>query len=607
MAARGGVAAVVGRGCGHASGGGGGGGARSPTAAVELCANHPGEPMKLWCDTCSVVICRDCIVVDHRGHDYNFLPNKFKQHQSGMLTALLKRKSAVDVLEAAVTRLRAVESALQQREAELAVELDAKADALVAVVEQRRRKWKQECAQVMNAKAKRLVAQRDVLENALAAAKAVCSFAKDAIARGATDPVSTLRARAQLLRDLRLSPEQDLALYPCESDRLAWLETPVGLMADLATYGGVTGSATCAARCTAKGDGLVELRPDGDEAAVTVQAVDFEGVPRTEGGDVVTAVVYFGEGGASEGAGGGAGAGGSGSGARCVGRRREPPGCCPVCSEPMLAKVVHTLPCDHDVCAKCCRQWEAVLSAAAAQQQQQQQQQGDPCQCPVCRRKFAAGAYKMRWSRWAVADAGDGTYQCSYESAPDDGGTAMLEVRVAGALIQGSSFTVQCPDRKKILFSGAGSSVTLSGGGTVATKTGPTGWGNSVAVLGHKPVSMGVHAWEFVAGASPENTMVGVCKAIVDVASTNQVYSSNNGWFLYFHNGSLYGNGTSGSAPTGRINPGDHVGLRLDLSAGTLTFTKNGGPVGPGHTGVVGPVWPCVEMYDAGSTITVAR
>ena len=39
----------------------------SGAPALEMCEDHPGGGAKrLWCETCSVMICRDCIVVDHR-------------------------------------------------------------------------------------------------------------------------------------------------------------------------------------------------------------------------------------------------------------------------------------------------------------------------------------------------------------------------------------------------------------------------------------------------------------------------------------------------------------------------------------------------------------
>ena len=43
-------------------------------AALEMkCTKHDGEPLKLYCNTCDKLICRDCIVIDHSGHKYVFV------------------------------------------------------------------------------------------------------------------------------------------------------------------------------------------------------------------------------------------------------------------------------------------------------------------------------------------------------------------------------------------------------------------------------------------------------------------------------------------------------------------------------------------------------
>ena len=43
-------------------------------AALEMkCTKHEGEPLKLYCNTCDKLICRDCIVIDHSGHKYVFV------------------------------------------------------------------------------------------------------------------------------------------------------------------------------------------------------------------------------------------------------------------------------------------------------------------------------------------------------------------------------------------------------------------------------------------------------------------------------------------------------------------------------------------------------
>jgi hypothetical protein len=55
--------------------------------------------------------------------------------------------------------------------------------------------------------------------------------------------------------------------------------------------------------------------------------------------------------------------------------------------------------------------------------------------------------------------------------------------------------------------------------------------------------------------------------------------------------------------PQGKIDVGDKIGMLLDLTAGSLTFYRNGELYGPGFSsGVTGPVVRTVEM---GSELTV--
>ncbi|XP_078345274.1 tripartite motif-containing protein 2-like [Oculina patagonica] len=41
--------------------------------ASPSCEKHDGEIFKLFCQTCQQLICRDCTIIDHRNHKYNFI------------------------------------------------------------------------------------------------------------------------------------------------------------------------------------------------------------------------------------------------------------------------------------------------------------------------------------------------------------------------------------------------------------------------------------------------------------------------------------------------------------------------------------------------------
>ena len=49
------------------------------SSQTQYCTKHKSEPLKLFCDTCQKVVCRDCILVDHRQHDYTFVEDARKK------------------------------------------------------------------------------------------------------------------------------------------------------------------------------------------------------------------------------------------------------------------------------------------------------------------------------------------------------------------------------------------------------------------------------------------------------------------------------------------------------------------------------------------------
>ena len=42
---------------------------------VQYCSTHKDEALKLFCETCMALVCRDCILVEHREHQYTFVKN----------------------------------------------------------------------------------------------------------------------------------------------------------------------------------------------------------------------------------------------------------------------------------------------------------------------------------------------------------------------------------------------------------------------------------------------------------------------------------------------------------------------------------------------------
>ena len=57
------------------------------------CVLHKDEPLKCFCETCSTLICCNCMVMEHSGHTYDRIEKVTEKHKGELLSSL---KSAID-------------------------------------------------------------------------------------------------------------------------------------------------------------------------------------------------------------------------------------------------------------------------------------------------------------------------------------------------------------------------------------------------------------------------------------------------------------------------------------------------------------------------------
>ena len=54
----------------------------------EFCVEHPEKKVKLHCLTCQVLICKDCALVKHKDHSYDFINTVAADERKGLTAAL---------------------------------------------------------------------------------------------------------------------------------------------------------------------------------------------------------------------------------------------------------------------------------------------------------------------------------------------------------------------------------------------------------------------------------------------------------------------------------------------------------------------------------------
>ena len=87
-----------------------------------FCAKHAGEPLKLFCETCQETICRDCTIVDHREHKYNFVADVAERERNVVQSSLNKTKAKE---RAVVEAVQTIKKRVQSEMSEVNKEVDA--------------------------------------------------------------------------------------------------------------------------------------------------------------------------------------------------------------------------------------------------------------------------------------------------------------------------------------------------------------------------------------------------------------------------------------------------------------------------------------------------
>ncbi|XP_048578080.1 uncharacterized protein LOC116617352 [Nematostella vectensis] len=179
---------------------------------ASFCTKHKGKKLKLFCESCKEVICRDCTVVDHKNHDYLFTSDVIAQEKEEILGRAKKVASKLTDIEQAMALVEEAQQHLEENKRATRRDLDAFIDKQIGALEKMRSDLRGE---IESACQKQLTAQRENLSMRLASARSSLEFA-ERMCRDAND-VDVLSIRNEVLSQLSSLAEKPVD-QPCMED-----------------------------------------------------------------------------------------------------------------------------------------------------------------------------------------------------------------------------------------------------------------------------------------------------------------------------------------------------------------------------------------------------
>ena len=169
----------------------------APKKVSSMCSKHTTEPIKIYCETCDELICRDCTVKTHRDHNYDLIPDTFPKHRDAILACLGPIKSELTSVGNTISQLKARSSKLDGQGMEAKAKVDGEVDKLQAILEAHRRKLHSQIDGKVCQGKKELAAQIDGHELRQAQLSSCVEFVEGSLQSGTQEEVLSMKRQVE--------------------------------------------------------------------------------------------------------------------------------------------------------------------------------------------------------------------------------------------------------------------------------------------------------------------------------------------------------------------------------------------------------------------------
>ena len=245
-----------------------------PTKKVMYCPKHQENILKIYCETCGELICNDCTIRLHQGHNYDLVTDTFPKHKEEIVSSLQPVKQQLATVNKAVQALDTRTKEIEDQRMTVEADIHKQIDRLHQALEQRRTYLVGQLHQLTQQKLKGLAAQRDQCELVQTQLSSCLDYVEGSLKTGSEGEIlamktPVLKQIGQIAAEFNpnmLAPEQEANIQLVADD------SP-DLLRACKEFAGVVAQSVCPEKCYATGDGL-RTATVGEEATVTLHARD---------------------------------------------------------------------------------------------------------------------------------------------------------------------------------------------------------------------------------------------------------------------------------------------------------------------------------------------
>ena len=185
-------------------------------APTSTCEKHEGELRKLYCFECKQLICRDCTLIDHAGHKFDFVKGVTDAFREEVLASLVSLRDTHASVSTAIRRVEDSKKEIRDQGTDIATTITKSFKELRTILDEREQVLLQQAGEVVGRKMGLLDRQQEDLQLALATLDSLVGFV-ERTAENASDEefismkqqmTSQVQKVSRDHKDVKLSPNE---------------------------------------------------------------------------------------------------------------------------------------------------------------------------------------------------------------------------------------------------------------------------------------------------------------------------------------------------------------------------------------------------------------
>ena len=164
-----------------------------PKKVAMKCPKHPSEELKIYCETCNELICRDCTVKAHRDHQFDLVGDCFPKHRDAIVACLQPIKQQLDIVSQAVAEVDARSTRLAENGDAIKRDIQVATSELIRPLKAREQQLMAEVDQIVGQTSKTLAAQRDRYQLTQTQLASCLEFVEESLRTGSPQEVISMK------------------------------------------------------------------------------------------------------------------------------------------------------------------------------------------------------------------------------------------------------------------------------------------------------------------------------------------------------------------------------------------------------------------------------